>query len=925
MAEETSISNLSSRTLPNGLLIGTKLHVPSARRVLVPRPRLIERLNEALAARLILTSGPAGFGKTTLLSAWLSESGHSSAWVSLDANDNDTARFLKYVIAALQRVCPGCGETTRVMLQSPQLPPLEAMLTALVNDLCSHPGQLILVLDDYHVINEAAVHNIVTFLLDHLPAHVHLVISTRADPPLRLSRLRSRGQLAEIRVDGLRFSTDEALTFLGEVMGIDVSVDEAASLQARTEGWIAGLQMTALAMRGRQDISSFIRTFTGSHRYVLDFLLEEVLNVEPESVQAFLLQTSILERLTGPLCDALTGQTDGWGMLERLESENLFVVPLDEERRWYRYHHLFAEVLRNQLVRSQLAHVRTLHIRASDWYEREGLVDQAFQHALAAKEYARCSRLVQSHWRQMAHDGELNVVVRWLDELPEDIVRASPHLSSAYGWTLVLLGRVAEVVTRLQDAIRALAEQTTAEGAAADHTAQGEVAAEVAALGSFLARGRGDLQNAISLAEQALNLKSDIDVLVKGASYYSLASAYREVGEVEKALQAYDQAASFCWAGRNSIGANTATFYKAKIQQMYGHLRQAADTCRKALQFVEERGISNLPATGMIHVALADVLREWNQLDEAELHLTQGIELGKRGGFLEVLKNGGIVLARMKHARGDQRGALQVIEEAETLARKAGVLLAIAELAAHRARALVEQGDLAEAFRWAEDVASRPGQDCGYTRELEATTLARVLIAQGKVDEAIAHLDSSLAVADAQGREGSAVEILIIRALALHAQDKMEPAQRDLERALTLAQTERFVRVFLDEGARLDILLKSVIKRARCSPEIASYVNMLLEVPDAATGRDAPDIQMIPPGIQGPASSTSGALVEQLTERELDVLRLMARGLSNRKIAEELIIAVGTVKTHIHNICGKLGAQNRVQSIARARERHLLY
>jgi LuxR family maltose regulon positive regulatory protein len=930
-------------------LLTTKLYIPPIRPELVSRPRLIERLNEGLHRKLTLVSAPAGSGKTTLLSEWVLQCGRPIAWVSLDDEDNDLTHFLTYLIAALQTIKAKVAESVLAALQSPQPPPTRELLIALTNQIDSLQGGTVLVLDDYHVIKAQLIHDALSYVLDHLPARMHLVVATRADPPLPIARLRGRGQLTELRRADLRFTLEETQELLRQIVGSHLSAEDIATLEARTEGWVAGLQMAAFAVRGmlsaqdQRDVSQFIRAFSGSHRYIMDYLLGEVIGHQPEAIREFLLHTCILERLSGRLCEAVmgwevqstereTGSTtadsgcipSGQHLLETLERANLFLVPLDGERRWYRYHHLFADLLRARLARYAPELIVTLHERASEWYERHGLVDEAIHHALAANDFSRAARLVQCHWLQIVHDGYVSIAFRWLHALPEDLIRESMSLSVARCWTLFLRGQITEMAARLKDALQRSAQPGASE-LPADHPADATLPAQIANLQSIAARHSGDFGAAVAHAHRALELIPAPDVPWLGTATLSLGLAYRGAGDLAKASQACAEALPLLRASGNFIAAMIGVYYLANIHQMQGNLRQAAEVCREALQHARQERREHFPAYGMVHVALADVLREWNQLEEAEHHLFRGMEIGEQGGYLEVLKSGNLALARLKQAKGDASGALAAIQQADRVARRIGTPLALTEIAAQRARLLVQQGKVAEAASWAERSALDMDAGAGVT-DLVATVGARVLIAQDRLDKAAERLTQLFAAADTDGRLGNAIEVLVLRALALRQQGHTEQALADLERALTLAEPEGYVRVFADEGPRMGTLLVQFLRWQRRGRRSArhritlDYVRrLLLAFPERT--REMSD------STEYPALSLAHRdllLVDPLTDRELEVLRLMARGMTNREIAQKLVVASGTVKAHAASIYRKLDVHNRTQAVTLARELELI-
>ncbi len=906
----------------NGLL-ATKLYARPGRANLVARSRLTRLLDDGRAASLILVSAPAGFGKSTLLAEWLSRRPQSACWLSLDAADNDPPRFLSYVIAALQQAVPGVAGDLVLPLRSPQPPSVEAVVTALVNELAPLPRQIVLVLDDYHAITSQAVNGAVTFLLENLPPTLQLVISTRADPPIPIARLRSRGQVVELRAGDLRFTPDEAAAFLSRTMGLALSPEQAAALGERTEGWVAGLQLAALSMRGRDDVDGFIRGFAGANRFILDFLVEEVLSREPEEVQSFLLQTAVLDRLSGPLCDAVTGASDGRQMLERLDRRNLFVTPLDDNRCWYRYHHLFAGLLQARLYQSGPEPAARLLSRAAEWCEREGQVAEAVGYALAAKDYARAGSLVARQWGVVANSGEIETVWSWLAALPEEMVRNSAALSIVACWVLWLKGEMAAIEARLLDAEAALGRPAARDPSGAAGALDTALPVQLAALHSLVARYSGDFAAACAHAERGLALMpgdapTQPYAQLRSLVSLALASACDGAGDLKRAVAAYAESIRWSRLGRNAAGV-AVTYRLIGALRLLGRLRAADEACREALRFVEEQGMARVPAAGILHVAMAEVLLEQNELEAAEGELAQGAELGRRSGRMDGAKNAVPARARLRLARGDASGALAAIGEAEAALGEPPPPLALAELLALKAKVLARQGRLGEAAQRAEEAVRLAGRDRGQTGEMAALAACRARAAQSEPDEAVAQLSRSLAAAEGAGRWGAAIELRILRSLALARQGERRAAEAELERALALAEPEGYVRTLIDEGEPLAHLLRGLAARPRrtagsggCS---AGYLTTLLAA-FGAPGGSLPSTGLHPPG--------RSPLVEPLSERELEVLRLMADGLTNEQIAGRLIIALGTAKAHVHNISGKLGAQNRAHAVARAKELGLL-
>jgi LuxR family maltose regulon positive regulatory protein len=807
---------------------------------LVERPRLVKRLDEGLRLghRLTLISAPAGFGKTTLLSEWVHVIGRVSppitaigkatpplavapgppiraGWLSLDESDNDPAHFLAYFIAALSRVEgieATIGERALGMLQSPQPPPSEAILTSLINEVATVPDRIILVLDDYHLIEAQLIPDALSFLLEHLPVNMHLVIATREDPYLPLARLRARGQLTELRAADLRFTPDEAATFLNQVMGLSLSAEEVTALETRTEGWIAGLQMAALSMQGRADTGSFIQAFTGSHHFILDYLIEEVLQRQPERVRSFLVQTSILDRLSGPLCDAVrfggakspssyegtavTGQEDGRGMLEALERGNLFVVPLDDRRQWYRYHHLFADVLQARLMEEQPDRVPTLHRRASEWYEENGSPADAVRHALAAEDFERVADLAELAWPAMDESFQSATWLGWVKALPDELVRARPVLSVGYAQALLDGGELEAGEARLRDAERWL--DTTADMAERPELPSGEtrpfnkfrassersrrmvvvdeeqfrsLPATIATARAYHAQALGDVSGNVKYARRALDLLPEDDYIRRGAVAALLGVAHWASGDLEAAHRALaDAMADFQVAG-SILFAISGSYALADIRMAQGRLREAVRTYEQSLQLTAEQGEPVLRGTADLYLGLCELHRERGDMEAATQHLLRSEELGEQAALPDWPCRLRLAQARIKQVRGDLDGALDLLGEAERLYYRT-LIPDVRPIAALKTRVWVGQGRLSEALGWARERDLSVDDDLSYLREFEHLTLVRVLIARYNSDrversihEAMGLLERLLQAAEEGGRTGSVIEILALQAL----------------------------------------------------------------------------------------------------------------------------------------------------------------
>jgi len=906
-------------------LLETKFYVPRSRRGLVSRLRLSERLDRGTASKLMLVSAPAGFGKTTLLTQWLAAGPGApadkrpAAWLSLDQGDNDPASFWAYVIAALRTTSPGVGENALALLRASGPPPVEVVLTALLNDLAAIAGDIVLVLDDYHVIDAPVVQDAMAFLLEHLPPRLHVVIAGRADPALPLARLRARGELAEIRAAELRFTPDEAAAYLNEMMGLQLSARDVAALEARTEGWIAALQLAALSMQGRDDVAGFIAGFAGDDRYVVDYLAEEVLARQPDRVQAFLLQTSVLGRLSGPLCDAVTGQGGGKAMLEALERGNLFLVPLDDRRRWYRYHHLFADVLQARLLDEQPGQVPDLHRRASAWYERSGEQSLAIGHALAARDFSRAADLIERALPAMARTRQEATVRGWLEMIPDELVRVRPVLSVGFAGALLTGGELEGIEGRLRDAERWLDPPTGARAGSQSPPAEMVVTDEeeyrrlpgtIEMYRAGLALARGDLPGTLRHAQRTLELAADDDHLCRASASALLGLVYWGRGDLEAGHRAY----SACVAGLRRAGFVAdilgCSIALADIRITQGRLGEALRTYEQALPLGPEQGGPVLRGTADMFVGMSEIARERDDLRAATQHLQRSQELGEHTGLPQNRYRWRVAMARVAQAEENLPGALDLLNEAERL-YVSDFFPNVRPVPALRARVWIAQGRLGEALGWAREQGLSVDDDLSYLREFEHITLARLLLArhegeraESSLNEAARLLERLLLRAEEGRRTGRVIEILVLRALAHQALEDIPAALGFLERAVALAEPEGYVRVFADEGPPMAALLRAAAKQETRR----SYVRRLL----AAVSETGPD------------SPVRQALIDPLSERELDVLRLLGTELDGPAIARELMVSLNTMRTHTKNIYAKLGVTNRRAALRRAAELDLL-
>lgn len=903
-------------------ILATKFYVPTLRPTAILRPRLVDRLNAGLHRKLTLIAAPAGSGKTTLVSEWLTgpNAPHERkvAWLSLDEGVSDPVRFLTYVVAALRTAAPTFGEGVLGALQAPQPPPSEALLAALLNEIAATPGQIVLVLDDYHLIDAAAIDDALAFLVEHLPPQLHLVIATREDPRLPLARLRARDQLTEVRGLELRFTPSEAADFL-RAMNLELSAEDVAALERRTEGWVAGLQLAALSMQGQQDVSGFIRAFAGDHRYIVDYLVEEVLQRQPAAVRSFLLQTAILDELRGPLCDAVTGQAESQARLLELERSNFFVVPLDDKRQWYRYHHLFADVLRVHLLAEQPALVPLLHQRASVWYAQHAMLDAAIRHALAAEDFSRVADLIEPAIPALGRSREGTKVLGWLRALPDELVRSRPVLCVGYAWALMTGGELAAMEPWLREAEQWL-ERNAALGArpaamiVVDEVEFRRLPAMIAIYRAGRAQLLGNARDTMHYARQALASTTEEDYLGRGAATALLGLAAWSSGDLETAYRTYAEGMARVRLAGNISDVITSTIALADIRIAQGRLREAITTYEQALQLATRPGEPTLQGTAELYVGLSELKCEQNDLDAARQYLVRGEELSERTRIPQDRYRGYRARARLKQAEGDLEGALALLHEAERVYVR-DFFPNVRPAAALMARIWLLQGRLGEALGWARAQGLSARDELSYLREFEHSTLARVLLAHYRRDrverslaDALGLLERLLYAADAGGRMGSVLEISLLQALAYHAQGDSQAARLRLQHALMLAEAEGYVRIFVDEGPPMQQLLEEAAKTGSAP---ADYVRQLL----AAFGK----AEETPPDHQNLVAWQT-AVIEPLSERELEVLRLLRTDLSGPEMARQLIVSPNTLHTHTKNIYSKLGVNNRRAAVRRAEE-----
>lgn len=888
-------------------LLTTKLYMPPPRPKLVARPRLHRRLDASLHHKLTLISAPAGFGKTTLLSTWLAERAQPAAWLSLDKEENDPAHFLRYLIAALQTVVPELGARALASLQSPQ-PPSTAILTTILNEIAALPERLLLILDDYHMLDAPPIDQALTFLVDHLPAQLHLVIATRADPPLPLARLRARAQLTELRAEDLRFTAAESADFLQDVMGLSLSPTEIAALENRTEGWIAGLQLAALSLQGQADSHTFLQSFTGSHHFVLDYLISEVLHQQPEEIQSFLLYTSILNRLCGPLCDALLGDhpalanRPSHALLAALERANLFIIPLDNERHWYRYHHLFADLLRQRLQQRLATSppaggIAPYHQRASRWFAANGLVLEAFQHAVAAQDVDLAAHLAEGQGMPLHFRGAATPVLQWLQTLPSVVLDQRPGLWVIYASALLFVGQIPRVAEKIQRAEAALTNQASSGANAQERDLLGHLAA----IRATMAVALHDVAAIVANSRQALAYLHPDNLPVRTATTWALGHAYELQDERAAARRAYHEAQQTSAAIGHLIINLMASLGLGRLQMLDNQLELAAETYHQVLRLA---GDPPAPVACEAYGGLARIHAEWNELETAARYGQQAVQLAHQLENTDRVVACENVLARLRLAQGDFSAALALITNAERVANQQQFVHQLADLAATRVQILLGQGHSASNLAAAAKLAQT------YALPLSQ---ARVALAQQDPGTALAYLHPWQQKAMAKGWADEHLKTLIVQALAYQMKGEQEQAVARLGDALALAAPSRFIRSFVDEGPALRQLLADAVARgilpAYGEKLLAAFPAASQSTPDARTPIRAP----IPP-----------PLIEPLSPREEEILHLIAAGLSNQAIGERLSLALDTIKGHNRRLFEKLQVQRRTEAVARARELGLL-
>jgi LuxR family maltose regulon positive regulatory protein len=884
--------------------------IPPLRSEIIPRPRLIEKINAGLDRKMTLISAPAGFGKTTLLSDWAGQSGRPVGWLSLDQGDNDPTLFLRYLFSAFSRIRPSLDHLLSEVSAPGPRSRHEHLLTALVNEVAEGKRPLSIVLDDYHVIHNESVHDLVLFLLENRPEALHLILSTRSDPPWPMARLRSRLELVELRAGDLRFHPEEIVHFLRESMNLELSPEEVSMLETRTEGWIAGLQMAALSIQGRDDVSSFIKSLSGRHRYIMDYLLEEVLQLQSFEVQEFLLKTSILERISAPLSNYLLGREDGVELLDQVEIANLFLIPLDDERHWYRYHNLFAELLRNHLYQQDPDMMAHLHHKASKWYEQNGLLADAVAHAFEAEDFERAAQLVEGKAISMMDHGALATFLLWVQTMPAEVVRVRPWLSISYAWALVNTAQLEALEPALRNVTLGL--EGAEKGSERRH-----IQGHISAIRSYAAELRGSLDEANTLAQEALELlpKEDRKTRCFAATRYGV--TFRLLGRHHEATRAFRTAIRLsrmtgdCHVAVNALGD------LAGLQRVMGNLHDAVKSCHEALEIAEEnfrRTGRWLPVTGHPYMRLSQLMYEWNELSQALRYAGEAIDLCRGGGLQEYLVDSLVFKAMALQALGELEPSLETIMEA----KEEALLLSPwykEILEPYEALIRLHQGDPEHALRLV-DESEFIRHDKGNVEYMTNKMVhSQALIAIGlhgassKLREALGEIDELRRNFELQNANLYFVNVLAQQSIALQALGQQDEAEKTILQALGIGKRQQFVRTFVDHGKPMLDLLKQVGKKGMET----EYVDKLCR----AMRSDAV-IQ-----IELQAKPTIN-LLDPLSPREMEVLRLLSTNQSVNEIADELIVAVSTIRSHIKSIYSKLDVHSRLEAMDRAREWKLL-
>ena len=890
-------------------LLTTKFYFSQQHSDLVPRPTLFARLDEGSKRKLTLVSAPAGFGKSTLVSSWLAGNGIQAAWLSLDPGDNDPVRFWTYLITAIQTINQQIGVEAHQIASSPQLRNSEPVVINLINDISQYPNDLTLILDDYHVIQENQIHAGLGYLLEHQPPNLHLILITRVDPPFSLARLRAHGGLAEIRAGDLQFSSQEAETLFNDVVNLNLTPRQVEALNRHAEGWIVSLNLAALSLKGQPASEQIIERFTGSHQYILDYLTEEILDALPEELRQFLLRTSILGRFCSALCTGVTGNPTSPQLLTELRNENLFLIPLDASGTWFRYHHLFAEVLNALLERDHPGEISDLHLKATTWFDSEGYPGEAVNHALLSGDGLQAKEQVLKHWMPFLHRGEIATVKRWLDELPESRYGPDPFIPLARCWVLFISGQNSAIEPYLEQVENSF-EQLVVEGALSD-VEKDMIASQIAMMQSVLSRSRGEHARSVAQAETAARLFPTEYVEGIGTSWNMLAGALAGSGDYEGAIEAYANGIQLSRAEGNLIGAYGCTYGQAMYLLVQGRLPEAEQICRESIDRAKRERHAEFPAAASLYTAMSRIMLEKYQLDKAESNLITGLRIARPGGFSEAERTGRYLRVNLAAARGDLDGAMELLGKTENIVNAIGDPYLIGELHREWVTLFIKSGDLDEASAKLQilDSVSATTQHANlllWQRWLSP----RLLCAKERFEEALTVLDPSLSLTRAQNSSGELIRLLGLQAVVLDQLGERNPARESLHEALSIGAAGGYIWRFLEVGQGLIPILQDLSGDVEIPQKNQLFLRSVLEA------------------IQDAHEETLEArpveLPDQLTPRELEIMRLISKGYSNPEIASQLVVSLNTVKKHTSNIYGKLGVRSRTQAIARAQELNLL-
>lgn len=896
-------------SLTNTQLLVTKTRRPQLPPDWIARPRITDKLVGALQHKLVLISAPAGYGKTTLVIETLQYLKEPVGWISLDSADNIPGKFWTYFVTALQSIFPGTCQSVLNSLQTTQPPSIEWLQTAIINSMSSHDSDFIIVLDDYHTIDSQAIHESVSFLVEHLPTKAHLIITSRIDPSLPLARWRVNGEIAEIRAADLSFTSEEAAIFIKNVTGIALSENDLTALARRTEGWVAGLKMAALSLQSKKDVSGYIQHFSGSNRYIMDYLAEEVLNQQPAKIKQFLLETSILTRLCGPLCDAVTEHSDSQKILDQLEKANLFISPLDDERYWYRYHQLFASILYNQLVKSSPERINLLNHHASLWYEQHGLTEEAIEHDFLSGNIERAADLLENIAPSIIGQGLALKLLSYRTRIPQSLVESHPWLCISFAWAALLSHQWDLLSTLLSQAKATLSGNPDGMSSTSKLNLQ-HIKAHLLSIQGYIAQSQGDIVRSINLSEEANRELPADDLKTCSANSINIAINYLILGDIIKAIPYLQDANKKSIESNNNAVRLSSQAYLAEIELQRSHFEQGAKICRETIELGTRLGCdSPLPYSAIAFILLGQLMYEQNDLENAARNVNEGIRLAEANFNWTFLLKGYLTMVKLAQAQGNSAAATQYLQRAKEVAQKAPQARESRQVPAWNALLALRQGNTAAALDWArQQEESLPLSGLpGYLQEFDSLTLIRVKLVKGEFSGLPEIIDNLIQRAENQGRNGAVIEMLTLKALTLEHLGELNKAVEVFDRAFSLAEPAGYVRTFIDEGIPIIALLRKMITLSKHGEYALKLLGLTFPLSQDQS-KQASNCGRVP------------GLNEALSEREMEILKLIAEGKSNQVIASELYLAIGTVKRHVYNIFSKLSVDSRTQAVARARE-----